>query len=238
MNRERNYNKRRKRINNRESQFDTAPISIRRVAKVRSGTKRLRFSVSVVAGDRKGRVGVGLGKGPDVKAAMEKAIKYAKKNLITVPITGTTIPHEVTCKHGAVKIVLIPALPGTGVIAGGAVRKVVELAGIRDLLSKSHGSNNQLNNVYATIKAFQLLQSQRVDRSFKVKPLVSTVKIETLAEKDKKVMKKAPAKKITMPKKEFVKKSEMKKPVKITKKLESKKVLKNVAKKPKEDKAK
>lgn len=188
-----NTTKNRKRRSNRsydreESAFDTVPVSIRRVAKVGAGSKRLRFSVSVVVGDRKGKVGVGVGRGPDVRSSMEKAVRYAKKNLIEVPIVGTTIPHEIKSKVGSAIIFLKPALPGTGVIAGGAVRSVIELAGIRDVLSKRFGTNNQLNNVYATIEALKQLQSERIDGSFKVKPMYSEIKIETLADLDKKAL--------------------------------------------------
>lgn len=176
--------------NKEEVQFDTVPISIRRVTKVGAGSKRMRFSVAVVAGDRKGRVGMGLGKGPDVRTAMEKAIRNAKRNLIIVPIVGTTIPHEIKMKVGAAEVLLMPALPGTGVIAGGAIRSVVELAGVRDLLSKRRGAKNQLNNVYATIEALKHLEGAKVDGSFKVKSMYSDVKIETLAAKDKKFVEK------------------------------------------------
>lgn len=187
-----------------QSQFDTVPVSIRRVTKVTSGAKRMRFSVMVVVGDKKGQVGIGLGKGPDVRSAMEKATRAGKKNLITVPIVGTTIPHEITIKRGAAKIVLLPALPGTGVIAGGPVRAVAELAGIKDLMSKVYGTNNQINNVYATVEGLSKLVEERADGSFKVKPLVSKYKVVTLADMDKKsmakgpkkIIKKAPAKKV------------------------------------------
>ncbi len=186
---QRGNNRRSKRTFDREeSKFDTLPISIRRVTKVGSGSKRMRFSVAVVVGDRKGKVGVGLGKGPDVRSAMEKAVRFGKKNLIDVPIVGTTIPHEIKCKVGAAEVFLKPALPGTGVIAGGAVRAVVELAGIKDVLSKRFGANNKLNNVYATIEALKQLESQKKDASFKIKPMYSEIKIETLADIDRKVI--------------------------------------------------
>lgn len=186
---QRGNNRRSKRtFDKEESKFDTLPISIRRVTKVGSGSKRMRFSVAVVVGDRKGKVGVGLGKGPDVRSAMEKAVRFGKKNLIDVPMVGTTIPHEIKCKVGAAEIFLKPALPGTGVIAGGAVRAVVELAGIRDILSKRFGANNQLNNVYATIEALKQLEGQKMDGSFKVKPMYSEIKIETLADMDRKAV--------------------------------------------------
>lgn len=172
--------------NDQERQFDSVPVSIRRVTKVRSGSKRMRFSVMVVIGDRKGKVGVGLGKGTDVRMSIEKATAVAKQNMINVPLVGTTIPHEITIKRGAAKVFLKPALPGTGVIAGGAVRAVAEMAGVKDLLSKVYGTNNKINNVYATFDALKALSAQRIDGSFKVKAMEGTIKVETLAEKDKK----------------------------------------------------
>ena len=112
----------------------------------------------VVAGDRKGRVGVGLGKAADVQSAVRKATVYAKKHLITVPLNGRTIPHTVLIKNGAARVLLKPAPVGTGVIAGGAVRVVVEAAGIHDIVSKILGTKNQASNVYATLDALKRLK--------------------------------------------------------------------------------
>lgn len=111
-------------------------------------------------GDKKGRVGVGLGKAPDVQSSIQKAVSYAKKHLITVPMVNATIPHEVNIKLGAARIFLKPASAGTGVIAGGAVRAVVEAAGIRDILSKVLGTSNQASNVYATLEALRSLRAR------------------------------------------------------------------------------
>lgn len=146
------------RINRNEpSEFDEKVVQINRVSKKTKGGNRIGFSVLMVAGDKKGRVGVGLGKAPDVSSAIGKAVKYAKKHLLTVPMRGSTIPHEIFVKLGAAKVLLKPAPSGTGVIAGGAVRAVVEAAGIRDIVSKTLGSKNQASNVYATLEALRQL---------------------------------------------------------------------------------
>lgn len=137
------------------SEFAEKIVQINRVSKKTKGGNKIGFSVLVVAGDRKGRVGVGLGGAPDVSSAVRKAVTYAKKHLITVPMHGKTIPHEIRLKRGAAQILLKPAPPGTGVIAGGAVRAVVEAAGIRDIVSKILGSKNQASNVYATLEALK-----------------------------------------------------------------------------------
>ena len=146
----------------KESEFDQRIVDIRRVAKVNSGSKRLRMSVLVVIGDKKGRVGVGLGRGADVRSATDKAVGKAKNNLIFVPLKDNTIPHEIDNKLGAAKILLKPAAPGTGVIAGSAIRSVVELAGIKDILTKVIGTSNKIANVYCTIDAFKKLKSARL----------------------------------------------------------------------------
>jgi small subunit ribosomal protein S5 len=139
-------------------EFDEKIVQVNRVSKKTKGGNKIGFSVLTVVGDKKGRVGVGLGGAPDVTSAVKKAVSYAKRHLFTVPMRGKTIPHEVYIKRGAAKILLKPAPPGTGVIAGGAVRAVVEAAGIRDIVSKILGSSNQASNVYATLKALQQLR--------------------------------------------------------------------------------
>jgi small subunit ribosomal protein S5 len=144
----------------RDMEFDKKIISIRRVTRVYKGGKRMRLSVVVAVGDKKGRVGIGLGKGADVRSAEEKAVKHAKNNLTKVLIKGNTIPHEVLYKKGAAKILLKPATPGTGIIAGGPVRAVVELAGIKDVLSKTLGTNNKISNAYATLEGLGTLISR------------------------------------------------------------------------------
>ena len=138
-------------------EFEEKIAQINRVAKKTKGGNRISFSVLVVAGDKKGKVGVGLGKALDVSSAVKKGLGRAKKKMIEVPMKGTTIPHEILIKKGAAKVLLKPAPPGTGIIAGGAVRLVVELAGIKDIVSKILGSNNKASNVYATIEALKKL---------------------------------------------------------------------------------
>lgn len=144
---------------NEPKEFDEKVVQINRVSKKTKGGNRIGFSVLVVVGDRKGRVGVGLGKAPDVPSAIHKAVSYAKKHLIRVAMRQTTVPHEVYLKLGAAKVLLKPAPAGTGVIAGGAVRAVVEAAGIRDIVSKILGSKNQASNVYATLEALKSLKA-------------------------------------------------------------------------------
>lgn len=142
-----------------DKEFEEKVIQVNRVSKKTKGGNRIGFSVVVVVGDKKGRVGVGLGKAPDISSAVTKGVNYAKKHLITVPMRGTTIPHEIRVKKGAAYILLKPAPPGTGVIAGGAVRAVVSAAGIKDIVSKVLGSKNQASNVYATLEALKKLRS-------------------------------------------------------------------------------
>jgi small subunit ribosomal protein S5 len=140
-------------------EFEEKIVQVNRVSKKTKGGNKIGFSVLVVVGDKKGRVGVGLGGAPDVTNSVKKAVSYAKKHMLTVPMRKTTIPHMVLVKRGAAKVLLKPAPPGTGVIAGGAVRAVVEAAGIRDVVSKILGSKNQASNVYATMDALRQLKA-------------------------------------------------------------------------------
>ena len=133
-------------------------VQVNRVSKKTKGGNKIGFSVLAVVGDKKGKVGVGLGGAPDVSSAVRKAVSYAQKHMFAVAMRGTTIPHEIRVKRGAAKVMLKPAPAGTGVIAGGAVRAVVEAAGIRDIVSKILGSKNQASNVYATMEALKQLK--------------------------------------------------------------------------------
>ena len=141
-------------------EFKEKVVYVGRVAKVVKGGRTLRFSALVVVGNGKGLVGVGNGKANEVPEAIEKATAAAKRNLISVPIVGTTIPHNVVGKFGSSTVNMFPAPQGTGVIAGGSARAVVELAGIKDIVTKAHGSNNKINGVKATIEGLKLLRTK------------------------------------------------------------------------------
>ncbi|TET36622.1 30S ribosomal protein S5 [Candidatus Dependentiae bacterium] len=142
-----------------DSGFVDHVVSVRRVTKVTKGGKRFSFSAFVVSGDRAGQVGIALGKSKEATAAITKATNKARKNMVTVPLRGTTIPYQVHGKHGAAKVVLIPASKGTGKIAGGAIRAVIDAAGIEDALTKSLGTANGLNVAKATLNALAKLRS-------------------------------------------------------------------------------
>lgn len=139
-------------------EYDEQVIQIDRVTKVVKGGRRLRFRATVVVGNRKGKIGIGIGKSNEVTGAIQKAIAKAKKGLITVPIDGSTIPHNIKLKYKAAHILFMPASPGTGLIAGGPVRKVLELAGLKDILSKCFGTKNKVNNTKCTFEALKRLK--------------------------------------------------------------------------------
>lgn len=148
---------RRAQVPQEPKEFEEIVINIDRVARVVKGGRRFRFKALVVVGNGKGKVGVGVSKGQDVQTAVAKATDVAKKHLITVPIERETIPHDVEVKVSGAQVLIKPAAPGTGIIAGGVVRQVIGVTGIRNMLSKSLGSTNKVNIAYATIEALQSL---------------------------------------------------------------------------------
>lgn len=140
-----------------EKQFDERTIHVNRVARVVKGGRRFRFQALVVVGDKKGKVGIGVAKGADVTVAVTKATEVAKKHLVRVRLYKGTVPHEAEAKVGGARILIIPASAGTGLIAGGVVRTVLEVAGVQNVLSKSLGSTNKINTAYATVAALESL---------------------------------------------------------------------------------
>lgn len=149
---------RRMRTKREKPEYDQKLLDLARVTRVVKGGRRFRFRASVVIGNRKGKVGVGVGKGGDVSDAMRKAYEDAKKHLVLISMKKNTIPHEIFFKMGSAKIILKPARVGRGVVAGGAVRSVVDFAGIKDIVSKSLGTSNKLNVARATVAALQTLK--------------------------------------------------------------------------------
>jgi small subunit ribosomal protein S5 len=156
----------RRRQSNREggererSEFDQKVVEVKRVTRVVAGGKRMRFRALVVIGNHKGKVGMGLKKGADVAESVNKAVNAAKKNLITLPLVNETIPHALNVKYKSSSLMLKPAKPGTGVIAGGAVRSVMDLSGVKNVVCKMLGSNNKVNNVKAVFAAFSKMKSK------------------------------------------------------------------------------
>jgi len=159
--------------NFQSAEFEQALIDIARVTRVMAGGKRMRFRACIVLGDKKGKVGSAVAKGADVTIAINKAVAQAKKHMVSVTIVKGTIPHRVDYKFGAAKIMIKPAPRGSGIIAGGAVRQVLEFAGISDVVAKILGTKNKINNVKATIKALQQLKKVEVKKSSTNKQNVS-----------------------------------------------------------------
>jgi small subunit ribosomal protein S5 len=153
---------------NQPREFEENVIQINRISKKTKGGNQIRFSALVVVGDRKGKVGAGLAKATDVRGAIRKAVSSAKKKMILVPMKGTTIPYSIYEKFSAAKVILKPAPPGSGIIAGGAMRLVLEVAGIKDVSGKILGTRNKISNVYATINALEKI-SELVERREKEK---------------------------------------------------------------------
>lgn len=179
-----------------EKQFDERVVHIDRVARVVKGGRRFRFRALVVLGDHKGKIGIGVSKGADVTSAVTKAVDVAKKNMVTINLYKGTIPHEADAKVSGAHILVKPAAPGTGLIAGGAVRTVLEVAGVNNALSKSLGSSNKVNIAYATLKA---LQSVEPATKWVTRQAQKTTAKTTAAEKksEPKPAKKSPPKKET-----------------------------------------
>jgi len=182
------------------SKYDSKTVSIRRVAKVTSGAKRLRFSAIVVAGDRNGSVGVGLGRGVDTRSAITKGTRAAEKSMVKIELIGDTIPHEVVQKTGAAKILLRPARPGTGVIAGPSARAVLELAGIENVYAKLLGSDNLVANTYCAFEALKSLRKERVLR--KMKKMRDRIGLKEEMDKERKKKEQAMKKKMKTEKKD------------------------------------
>lgn len=141
-------------------EFDEEVIQLDRVTRVVKGGRRLRFRATVAIGNRKGKVGIGIGKSTEVVGAIKKAVTAAKKDMITIPIHNDTVPHRIQVKFKASKVLIIPAGAGTGIIAGGAARKVIELSGIKNILSKTLGASNRVNNAKATFEALKALRER------------------------------------------------------------------------------
>ena len=206
---------------NEPKEFDEKVIQISRVSKKTKGGNKVGFSALVVVGDRKGKVGVGLGKASDVLSAIQKGIKKAKKKLVVLPMDGTTIPFAMTVKRGAGKVMLKPAPKGTGVIAGGPVRSVVEAAGVRDIVGKIMGSDNQASSVYATFEALT-----QIAALVKIKNII----LRSIAEIEEEERKKMAAQQAEAKEKAAAKEPKAKQPKKVAPKAAKKAVGKVVKK--------
>lgn len=202
-----------------KSEFDQQLLDLARVTRVVKGGRRFRFRATMVIGNRKGKVGVGVAKGGDVSQAIQKAVADAKKNMITITLNGNTISHEINHKLASAKILLKPTKEGRGVIAGGAVRTVVELVGINDVVAKSYGCSSKLNVARATVEALSLLREPRKDVTAKdVSTDTKTVAKDTPKKAKKKTVKKVTKKTLAS---DVKKQAPTKKAKKVTKKVAS-----------------
>jgi small subunit ribosomal protein S5 len=192
----RNQNYRQKR---EPKEYEEKVIQIKRLSKKTKGGNKISFSSLVVIGNRKGRAGIGLDKASDVLSAIKKSIRVAKRNLVDINLDGDTIPHEINLKNGAARILLKPAPQGTGVIAGGPIRAVVEAFGIKNIVSKRLGSTNKAANVVATMKALQLIKPAKPNSRENQKKAVQQLKDKKIKSSDrsKPVKSQQPAKKIS-----------------------------------------
>lgn len=209
MNRDQNQQNRNQRPQE-PKEFDEKVVQVSRVSKKTKGGNKMGFSVLMVVGDKKGRVGVGLGKAKDVLSAIKKGVKKAKRKLISVPMNGTTIPFPIEIKLGASRVMLKPAPKGSGIIAGGPIRNVVTAAGIRDISSKIKGSNNKASNVYATFAALKEINRIVAHKSITLKSIVQVeaeekAKLRELDKKAEKPEKVEEKKEVVAPKKPVVK---------------------------------
>lgn len=194
-------------------EYEERVIEIARVSRVVKGGRRIRFRALVVLGNHNGKVGMGVAKANEVAEAVRKASTYAKKHMVLVPILNGTIPHEITVKRGGARVMLRPASPGTSIVAGGSVRVVAELCGITDLLTKSLGSANKINNVTATIKALSSFNPEVVEKvkgyikraESKLGQPVKSEKVEAAIEKEEVAKEEKPKAKKVVEKKKIVK---------------------------------
>lgn len=184
MNRDNSQHKSRNGQPQEPKEFDEKVVQVSRVSKKTKGGNKMGFSVLMVVGDKKGRVGVGLGKAKDVLSAIKKGVKKAKRKLLSVPMNGTTIPFPIEIKLGASRVMLKPAPKGSGIIAGGPIRSVVDAAGIRDISSKIKGSNNKASNVYATFYALKEINRLVAHKGIILKSVVQAEDEEKMKLKD------------------------------------------------------
>lgn len=195
-----------------EKKYDSRTLSVRAVSKTTAGSRRLRLSVLVAVGDRKGSVGIGLGHGPDMKTAIEKGSREAEKNIVKVDLVGGTVPHEVYKKFKGARILLKPAKPGTGIIAGSSVRTILDLLGVDDVYAKQVGSSDLISNAYCLMEALKELDSSRVLEKMKNMQARVDMKIKAeLEEKRKKKIRRNKGKKKKTDSKKMNKKTAVKK---------------------------